>query len=96
MVLVWEFVARADRLQDFERHDSDSGPGAELFRRSLGYRGTVLLRDAEKARRFLTIDPWDNGPAYRAVRFALEHDELDRWCEAFTASERRIGEFEER
>ncbi len=29
-------------------------------------------------------------------RFAKEHEELDRRCEDFTESERRIGEFEER
>ena len=28
--------------------------------------------------------------------FAKEHNELDRRCESFTESERRIGEFEER
>lgn len=95
---VWEFVARCDRLQDFEKYYANSGPWAELFRKSEGYRGTVLLRDAENALRFLTIDSWDNASAYRAMRerFAKEHEELDRFCEAFTESERRIGEFEER
>jgi len=95
---VWEFVARADRVQDFERCYANSGPWAELFGRNPGYRGTVLLRDAENARRFLTIDAWDNASAYRAMRerFAKEHEELDRRCEAFAESERRVGEFEER
>ncbi|HEY6903519.1 MAG TPA: antibiotic biosynthesis monooxygenase [Candidatus Acidoferrales bacterium] len=95
---VWEFVARADRVQDFEKHYASSGPWVELFRKNAGYRGTVLLRDAENTRRFLTIDSWDNASAYRAMRerFAKEHDELDRRCESFTESERRIGEFEER
>jgi hypothetical protein len=95
--LVWEFVARADRVQDFEKHYSNSGAWAELFRKNAGYRGTVLLRDAENARRFLTIDSWDHASAYRAMRerFAKEHAELDRFCEAFTESERRVGEFQE-
>lgn len=95
---VWEFVARADRVPDFEKHYASSGPWAELFRKNAGYRGTVLLRDTENTRRFLTIDSWDNASAYRAMRerFAKEHDELDRRCESFTESERRIGEFEER
>jgi len=94
---VWEFVARADRVNEFERHYASSGPWAELFGRSPGYRGTVLLRDQENARRFLTIDSWDNASAYRAMRerFAGEHRELDLRCAAFTESERRIGEFEE-
>lgn len=94
---VWEFVARADRMQEFEKHYASSGAWAELFGKNPGYRGTVLLRDAENARRYLTIDSWDNASAYRAMRehFAAEHEELDRRCEAFTESERRIGEFEE-
>ncbi len=47
---VWEFVARSDRVQDFERHYASSGPWAELFGRNPGYRGTVLLRAARKTR----------------------------------------------
>jgi len=94
---VWEFLARPDRLREFESHYAGTGPWAELFARNPGYRGTLLLRDAENSRRFLTIDSWDNASAYRAMlqRFAAEHDELDRRCQAFTESERRIGAFEE-
>ncbi|MGA8143946.1 MAG: antibiotic biosynthesis monooxygenase [Candidatus Acidiferrales bacterium] len=94
---VWEFVARADRITDFERHYSASGPWAELFRKNAGYQSTQLLRDAENARRFLTIDRWETVASYRAMRerFAKEHEDLDRACEAFTESERRVGVFEE-
>jgi len=94
---VWEFVARPDRVKDFEQHYAGSGAWAELFGKNPGYRGTVLLRDAENTRRYLTIDSWDNASAYRAMRerFAKEHQDLDHRCEAFTESERRIGEFEE-
>lgn len=94
---VWEFVALADKLEDFERHFSASGSWAGLFRRSAGYQGTTLLRDAKNARRFLTIDRWESDTSFRAMRerFAREYDELDRACEAFIESERSIGVFEE-
>lgn len=94
---VWEFVARADKVKEFERYYASAGPWADLFRKSAGYRGTVLLRDAEDARRYLTIDRWDTAAAQRAMRerFAQQYDELDRACEGFTESERRIGVFEE-
>ena len=94
---VWEFVARADKVTDFERSYSAAGPWAELFRKSGGYRGTLLLRDAENPRRFLTVDAWETAEAQRALRtnFAKEYDELDRACEALTESERSIGVFEE-
>lgn len=95
---VWEFVARPDRVSEFEKHYASSGSWAELFGRSEGYRGTLLLRDAENSRRFLTVDSWDSAAAFAAMRerFGRECSELDRLCEGFMESERRIGEFEER
>ncbi|MGB9068555.1 MAG: hypothetical protein WCC21_08285 [Candidatus Acidiferrales bacterium] len=50
--VLWEFVARPDRLGDFEKYYGSSGSWAELFRRSEGVRGTALLRDTENARAF--------------------------------------------
>jgi heme-degrading monooxygenase HmoA len=93
---VWEFVARAGKVAEFERHYAASGAWAELFRKSAGFQGTELLRDAENSRRYLTVDRWESEAAYRAMRerFAKEHDELDRRCEEFTELERRIGAFE--
>ena len=94
---VWEFIARADKIDDFERHYAAAGPWGDIFRKSAGYLSTRLLRDAENPRRYLTIDRWDSVASYRAMRekFVKEHDALDRTCEAFTESERRIGVFEE-
>jgi len=94
---IWEFIARADKVKEFERSYSGTGPWAELFRKSAGYRGTLLLRDAENPRRFLTIDGWESAAAQRALRqhFAKEYEELDRACDALTESERSIGVFEE-
>jgi heme-degrading monooxygenase HmoA len=95
---VWEFIARADKVKEFERHYASAGPWADLFRKNAGYHSTQLLRDAETERRYLTIDRWDSLASYRAMRerFAREHEELDRACEQFTESERRIGMFEEK
>jgi quinol monooxygenase YgiN len=94
---IWEFIVRPDKIEEFERSYSASGPWVELFRRSAGYQGTQLLRDNENASRFLTIDRWDRIASYRVMRerFAKEYEELDRTYEAFTESERSIGVFEE-
>ncbi len=94
---IWEFVVRMEKVKEFERHYAVTGPWADLFCKSAGYRGTILLRDTENARRYLTIDRWDTAAAQRAMRerFAAQYDELDRACEGFTKSERRIGVFEE-
>lgn len=93
---IWEYVARPDRIEDFERHYSASGPWAELFRKNAGYNGTLLLRDAESARRYLTIDRWDSLASYTAMRerVAKEYEALDRTCEGFTEIERHVGVFE--
>jgi quinol monooxygenase YgiN len=94
---VWEFMARADRAAEFESAYAKSGPWAQLFRKSGGFHGTTLLRDSENARRYVTIDLWQNVSSQKEMRerFAKEYAELDRACEAFTESERRIGIFEE-
>lgn len=95
--VVWEFVARADKVKEFERSYAPSGPWAELFRRSTGYRRTLLLRDAENPRRYLTVDSWESAAAQRALReeLAEEYEALDRTCERWTESERCMGVFEE-
>jgi quinol monooxygenase YgiN len=96
--VVREFGARPDRVRDLENYYASSGSWAELFRRSEGFRGTALLRDTENALRFLVIDSWENASACRAMRerYRKEYVELDRVCEGFAESERRVGEFEER
>jgi quinol monooxygenase YgiN len=95
--IVWEFTARADKIQEFEKFYADSGPWTELFRRNSGYHGSVLLRDIEQPRRYLTMDRWENAATVRAMRerFAAEYEELDRAGEAFTESEHHQGVFEE-
>jgi heme-degrading monooxygenase HmoA len=94
---VWEFVAREDKVKEFERYYSGSGLWAELFRKNAGFRGTKMLRDSENPRRYLTIDRWDTFEAHIAMRakFEAEYGDLDRACEALTETERRIGVFEE-
>jgi hypothetical protein len=95
--IVWEFMARADKIQEFENYYADSGPWTMLFRRSSGYHGSVLLRDLGQPRRYLTIDRWEDAATHRSMRerFALEYERLDRAGEAFTESERHQGVFEE-
>ncbi|MGA2510472.1 MAG: hypothetical protein ABSG27_09585 [Candidatus Acidiferrales bacterium] len=95
--IVWEYVARADKVKEFESAYANSGPWAKLFRKNGGYHGTLLLRDTESTRHYMTIDRWQSVSLHREMRekFAKEYNELDRACEAFTESERQIGVFEE-
>ncbi len=93
---VWEFIAREDHVAEFERYYSSTGAWAKLFEKCPGYGGTILLRDSEQPRRYLTVDTWENSENYLAMRlkFSSEFEQLDRTCEAFTEVERRIGAFE--
>lgn len=94
--LVWEFVARENKIAEFEQHYSSRGSWAQIFERSAGFRGTALLRDMQKRGRYLTVDSWDSLDAHRTMRerFAREHEELDRRCEEFTERETNLGAFE--
>ncbi len=95
--IVWEFIARADKIKEFQDYYANSGPWATMFRKNEGYHGTLLLRDLQNPRRFLTIDRWENASLHRAMRerFAQEYQELDRAGEILTEREQHNGVFEE-
>lgn len=95
--IVWEFVVRAERISEFEKSYAAAGDWAALFRRSAGYLGTALLRDAGHPRRYLTIDRWEAAASHATMRaqFASEYEALDRACEGLTESERQVGIFED-
>jgi hypothetical protein len=92
--ILWEFVAREDHREEFEREYSPKGAWAQFFRRSPAYRGTRLLAGADN--RYITIDQWDSQEAYEEFRLAnrQEYDEMDNRFQAFTVSERCLGVFE--
>jgi heme-degrading monooxygenase HmoA len=95
--IIWEFIARAERISEFEKYYAVTGDWAALFRRSAGFLGTTLLRDADTPRRFLTIDRWDAAASHATMRaqFASEYAALDRACAGLTESERQVGIFED-
>ena len=93
--IVWEFIVRAERVSDFEKSYAAAGDWAALFRRSDGFLGTALLRDADNPRRYLTIDRWDAAASHATMRarFAKEYEALDQACAGLTESERQVGTF---
>jgi heme-degrading monooxygenase HmoA len=92
---VWEYVVRAERVEDFYRTYGPHGAWVQLFSRAEGYVRTELLRDETRPNRFVTIDIWTARDAHDAfrLRFAAEYGALDAQCEALTLSERFIGDF---
>ena len=95
-VALWEFVAEAGHVEAFRRAYGAAGPWVTLFRQSSEYCGTELCADPANPRRFVTIDRWTSRAAYEAFReeHRAAYGEIDRVCEAFTESERRLGEFD--
>ena len=95
--VVWEFVVRSDQIAGFENHYGTAGSWVALFRKSPGFLGSSLLRDAENSLRYLTLDRWESAAHHGGMRreFAAEYAALDRDCEALTETERCIGTFED-
>src|ERR1700690_3457516 len=93
---VWEFHVRAECVSDFETIYGPDGLWAQLFRRSTLYLGTELVRDLERAGRYLTIDRWASREALRQfkLQFAAEYAALDQTCERLTESEALVGDLE--
>jgi len=94
--VIWEFRAKAEKVREFERDYSSSGAWARLFRRSPGYKESVLARDANVANRYIVIDVWESRSSYEAFkdRFSEEYEKLDRRCQSLTDEENPIGVFE--
>jgi heme-degrading monooxygenase HmoA len=95
--LVWEFVVRSDQIAVFEDSYGPTGSWVALFRKSSGFLGSILLRDSENSRRYLTIDRWESAAHHAGLHreFATEYAALDRECAALTETERYIGSFED-
>jgi heme-degrading monooxygenase HmoA len=95
--IVWEFIVREEKISQFDKAYSAAGDWAALFRRSAGFLGITLLRDADNPRRYLTIDRWDAATSHATMRarFPKEYESLDRACEGLTESERQVGIFED-
>ena len=92
--VLWEFEAREEKKEEFEREYCAKGGWAKFFRRSPAYHGTKLLVDSEN--RYITCDSWDSQEAYEEFRLAnrQEYEELDDRYKALTVSERCLGIFE--
>ena len=94
--ILWAFEVRPGSEAEFERAYAADGEWAQLFRRSAGYLGTELLRDAERRRHYSTIDRWESREAFAAFRRdnRVEYEALDARCAPMRVSERLLGRFD--
>jgi len=93
--VIWEFTVSASHQAAFETAYNSDGLWAELFGRDSAYRKTILIQDYEQARRYLTVDVWEDRESYARFKdlFAAEYRKIDEECAALTESERLIGIF---
>jgi heme-degrading monooxygenase HmoA len=94
--IVWRFVAKPDRVAEFEEQYGRDGSWARLFRRSPGYQGTTLLRDSTAPNRYLLWDCWDSLSSFEQFKqqHGADYAALDKQCETLTDEETRLGVFE--
>jgi quinol monooxygenase YgiN len=71
-LILWEYAVRPERVEEFETLYRPDGDWSRLFRGSLGYVSTTLMRDAREPLRYLVSDRWTSREAYEA--FKQEHD----------------------
>src|ERR1044072_4972599 len=78
LVIVWEYMARPDRLAEFESLYRPDGPWVELFKKSPGFVSTTLMRDVHDTHRFVIADRWMSEASYEAFKleFAPEYESL--------------------
>ena len=96
LVIVWEYMARPDRLDEFETLYRPDGPWVELFKHSPGFVSTTLMRDVRDPQRFVIADRWMSEESYEAFKreFASEYHELSARGERLHRAEHLIGRFD--
>ena len=92
-VVIWEYVAVEGMESEFEKIYNSSGEWVQLFKRSDGYLGTDLIRDADIPRHYVTIDRWTSSAAYSAFqeKYREAYEKLHARCESLTKYEKLIG-----
>lgn len=80
----------------FEEIYGAEGAWTLLFRGDPAYRGTRLVKDAERERVYLTLDFWETREAYEEFKklHAAEYGRIDRECEGMTVIETNLGEYQ--
>ena len=96
LVIVWEYMARPDRLDEFEALYRPDGPWVDLFKKSPGFVSTTLMRDVRDPHRFVIADRWMSEASYEAFKddFASEYRALTDRGERLHRAEHLIGRFD--
>jgi len=96
MLIVWEYMVRPDRVEEFESLYRPDGPWIELLKKSPGFVSTTLMRDTRDPLRYIIADRWMNPASYDQLieDFASEYAALNERGERTHRAEHLIGRFE--
>ena len=96
LVIVWEYVVKSDRIDDFEEVYRPDGAWGVLFREAPGFVSITLMKDLRDPHHFLVADRWTSETLYeefkrvRAPEYAVLHERGRRLIE----KENEIGRFD--
>ena len=68
LVVVWEYHAKPDRVEDFESFYRPDGPWGHLFRESPAFVSTTLMKDLKNPKRFMIADRWTSETVYEEFK----------------------------
>ena len=96
LVVVWEYRARPERVEEFESFYRPDGPWGELFRRSPAFVSTTLMKDLKDSRRFMVADRWTSEIVYEEFKRerAEEYRALSERGARLYEREMEIGRFD--
>jgi quinol monooxygenase YgiN len=96
LVVVWEYVARPERVADFESLYRPDGPWVELFRESPAFVSTTLMKDLRNPHRFVIADRWTSERMYEEFKrdHAGRYGELSERGARLYSREAEIGRFD--
>ena len=96
LVVLWEYHARPDRVEDFESFYRPDGPWATLFRECPAFVSITLMKDLKDSTRFLVADRWTSDRVYEEFKRerAAEYLALSERGARLYVREAELGRFD--
>ena len=96
LLVVWEYMAKPERVEEFESFYRPDGPWGELFRQCPAFVSTTLMKDLRNPRRFVVADRWTSETMHEEFKRerALEYRSLSERGARLHEREAEIGRFD--
>ena len=96
LVIVWEYRAKPERVEDFESFYRPDGPWVKLFHEAPGFVSVTLMKDLRVPGRYLIADRWTSETTYEQFKHAhaQRYAELSERGARLWQSESEVGRFD--